>query len=109
MNVKTAYLTFCLLGMIVPYWQFVPWLFENGPDAALFCRELFGTRISAFFGLGVILSALALLAFIRVESVRLGIRRGWLPVVAVLTVGVSLGLPLFLYMREVEMDRPKSQ
>jgi Terpene cyclase DEP1 len=107
MNVKTAYLAFCLLGTIVPYWPFVPWLFENGPDGPLFLRELFANRISAFFGLDVIISALALLVFIRVESVRLGIRRRWLPVAAVLTVGVSLALPLFLYLRELELERRK--
>jgi len=47
----------------------------------------------------------ALLAFTRVESARLGIRRSWLVLVAVLTVGVSLGLPLFLYLRELELER----
>jgi hypothetical protein len=108
MNVKTAYLAFCILGTIVPYWQFVPWLFENGPDGAFFLRELFVNRISAFFGLDVIISALALLVFIRVESIRLGIRRRWLPVAAVLTVGVSLALPLFLYMRELELEQHRS-
>jgi hypothetical protein len=107
MNVKTAYLAFCLVGTIVPYWQFVSWLLENGPDGALFLRELFVNRISAFFGLDVIIVALALLVFIRVEGIRLGIRRRWIPVVAVLTVGVSLALPLFLYMRELELKRRK--
>jgi hypothetical protein len=46
----------------------------------------------------------ALLVFTRIESKRLGIRRRWLVVVAVLTVGVSLGLPLFLYLRELELE-----
>jgi hypothetical protein len=31
--------------------------------------------------------------------------RLWAPVVASLLVGVSLGLPLFLYMREVQATR----
>jgi len=29
----------------------------------------------------------------------------WLPVVAVFAVGVSLGLPLFLYLRQAHLDR----
>jgi hypothetical protein len=53
----------------------------------------------------VIVSAMALLAFTRIESARLGIRRRWLVVVAVLTVGVSLGLPLFLYLRELALEQ----
>jgi len=31
--------------------------------------------------------------------------RLWLPVASVLLVGVSLGLPLFLYLRERELER----
>jgi hypothetical protein len=42
--------------------------------------------------------------FMRVESARLSIRRRWLPVLALLTVGVSLGLPLFLYLREPKLE-----
>ena len=52
----------------------------------------------------VIVSAVALLVFTRIESARLGIRRRWLVVIAVLTVGVSLALPLFLYLRELELE-----
>jgi hypothetical protein len=31
-------------------------------------------------------------------------RRRWLPLVALLTVGVSLALPLFLYLREARQE-----
>jgi hypothetical protein len=65
-------------------------------------------RISAFFGMDVLVSAVVLIAFMRVESARLNIRRRWLPVLAVLTVGVSLGLPMFLYMRELRMEQLQS-
>jgi len=34
------------------------------------------------------------------EGRRLGMKNLWAPVAANLAVGVSLGLPLFLYMRE---------
>jgi len=65
-------------------------------------------RISAFFGMDVLASAVVLVAFMRVESRRLKIPRRWLPVLAVLTVGVSLGLPMFLYMREVRLEQVRS-
>jgi Terpene cyclase DEP1 len=45
-----------------------------------------------------------LVAFTRIESSRVGIRRRWLVVVAVLAVGVSLALPLFLYLRGLETE-----
>jgi hypothetical protein len=105
MKPKTIYLVLCFLGVILPYWEFIPWLFQHGFDPALLLRELFATRISAFFGMDVIVSAIVLLVFIRVESLRLHTRNRWLPVFAVLLVGVSLGLPTFLYMRERELER----
>jgi hypothetical protein len=108
MKPKTLYLALCFAGVLVPYWQFLPWVLQHGLNLPLFARELFANRIGAFFGMDVIVSAVALLAFTRIESARLGIRRRWLVVVAVLTVGVSLGLPLFLYLRELELERKPS-
>ena len=105
MKPKALYLVLCLAGVLLPYWQFLPWLFQHGLNLVLFVRELFATRIGAFFGMDVVVSAVALLAFIRIESTRLRIRRRCLVIVAVLTVGVSLGLPLFLYLRELELER----
>jgi hypothetical protein len=105
MKPKTIYLALCLLGAVLPYWQFVPWVMQHGMNLPLFVRELFANRISAFFGMDVLGSAVALIVFVRVEGARLTIRRRWLPVLAVLTVGVSLGLPLFLYLRELRMEQ----
>jgi hypothetical protein len=107
MKPKTIYLLLCLIGALLPYWQFVPWVFEHGMNLSLFVRELFVNRISAFFGMDVLVSAVVLVVFMRIESTRLNIRRRWLPVLAVLLVGVSLALPLFLYMREARLEQLK--
>jgi hypothetical protein len=53
----------------------------------------------------VFVSAAALLVFSFAEGSRLGVRGRWLPAVAALAVGVSLGLPLFLYMRERRLEQ----
>jgi uncharacterized membrane-anchored protein YitT (DUF2179 family) len=105
MKAKTIYLALCFLGVILPYWQFVPWLMQHGMNLPLFVRELFANRIGSFFGMDVLVSAVVLLVFMRVESAYVKIRGRWLPVLAVLTVGVSLGLPLFLYMRELQLEK----
>src|SRR5262249_653000 len=107
MNLKIVYLTPCGLG-ILPYWQFIPWVAANGLHIPLLVRELFANRISAFFGIDVLVSSLVLLVFMRAEGTRLGIPRRWLPVLALITVGVSLALPLFLYMREMRLESGKS-
>jgi len=106
MKPKTFYLFLCILGVLLPYAEFVPWVFQHGLNLPLFVRELLSTRIGAFFGMDVIVSAVALIVFTRIEGNRLGMRNRWLVLLAVLTVGVSLGLPLFLYLRELESDRP---
>lgn len=105
MKPKTLYLVLCILGLLLPYAEFVPWAVQHGLNLRLFVQELFANRIGAFFGMDVFVSAVALLVFARLESIRLGIGKLWLVVLAVLTVGVSLGLPLFLYLREAELER----
>ena len=105
MKPKTIYLAFCVAGALIPYWQFVPWVMQHGMNLPLFVHELFASRISAFFGMDVLVSAVVLIVFMRIESARLKIARRWLPVLALLTVGVSLALPMFLYMREVRLEQ----
>ncbi len=105
MKPKILYLMLCFAGVLVPYSEFLPWVLHHGLNLGLFARELFANRIGAFFGMDVVVSAVALLVFTRIESARLGVRRRWLVLIAVLTVGVSLGLPLFLYLRELELER----
>jgi hypothetical protein len=100
MVMALLYLLLSLLGFVLPYCKFVPWLMEHGPDVPLMVRELFATRIGAFFGIDVLLAAVTSLAFMRRESKRLGLRGVWMPMAAVCLVGVSCGLPLFLFMRE---------
>ena len=100
MKPKTVYLILCVVGVILPYWQFLPWLAANGMNFPLFFHQLFANRISAFFGVDVLVSAVTLMIFVRRDTPQLPGAARWLPLIAVLTVGVSLALPLFLYLRE---------
>jgi hypothetical protein len=97
---KWIYGVLCVLGIVLPYWQFVPWLMLHGLDAGALVREAAQLRIGAFAWLDVLVSGIALIVFIRHEGQRLAMRRTWMPIVGTLLVGVSLGLPLFLLMRE---------
>ncbi len=55
-------------------------LATHGLKLSLFFQELFADRISAFFGMDVLVSAIVLIVFVRVENCRVAIRRRWLPV-----------------------------
>jgi Terpene cyclase DEP1 len=103
-KLKNVYMFLCVLGLAVPYSQFVPWLHENGMNLGLLVRQLFANQISAFFGLDVLVSSAVLLVFMRVEGRRVRIQARWLAVAALCTVGVSLALPLFLYLRERALE-----
>src|ERR1700737_5034362 len=98
MKLRYLYLFFALIGLILPYSQLVPWIVEHHAlNMPLFIRDLFANRISAFFALDVIVSAVVLILFIQIEGRRLGVRALWLPIIGVLLVGCSLGLPLFFF------------
>jgi hypothetical protein len=104
-KLRYIYLVLALIGLILPYSQFIPWIIENHAlNIPLFMRDLFANRISAFFALDVIVSAIVLLSFIQSEGRRLRMRLLWLPTLGTLFVGVSLGLPLFLYLRQRQFD-----
>ena len=108
MKIRYVYLVLCILGFLLPYSQLVPWVAEHGVFLRLFVHELFANRIAGFFAIDVLVSAIVLCVFVSVEGRRLSMRTRWLPIMATLLVGVSLGLPLFLYLREVELDRTKA-
>ena len=104
MRLRHLYLGLCVLGVILPYSQLIPWVTEHGLDPGLFIRELTQNRLGAFFALDVVVSAVTLWIFVFSEGAATGIRHLWLPIAATLLVGVSFGLPLFLYMRQRRLD-----
>jgi hypothetical protein len=108
MRLRHVYLALCVPGLALPYWKFIPWVMDHGLNLALLFQELFATRIGAFFGLDVVVSAVVLLIFVIIEGQRLRLSFLWLPIVGTLLVGVSLGLPLFLYLRQRQLDAASS-
>ena len=106
MKPRHLYVVFRLLGLVLPYSQFIPWIIEHHAlNISMFMHDLFANRIAAFFALDVIVSAIVLLSFIHNEGRRLRMRFLWLPMLGTVCGGVSFGLPLFLYLRQLELDR----
>jgi hypothetical protein len=103
-NLKRLYLALCVVGTLLPYSQFIAFLREHGLDLSRFFQQLFSTPVSGFFGMDVFVSSLVLWVFVYTEGRRAGVPHLWAPVVANLAVGVSLGLPLFLYQREKQLE-----
>lgn len=104
---KTVYIILCVLGAAVPLAVFVPFALENGLDLGLFVKEMVGTQVASFLSADLILSSLALWVFIYFELRKRTIRYWWLAIIANLGVGLSLGLPLFLLLRELSKEPEK--
>lgn len=102
-----TYLLLCILGLALPYSQFIAFLLKHGLNIHLLLEQLFVNHISAFFGMDVIVSAVVLLVFVFWEGTRLKMRFLWVYVLSTLTIGVSFALPLFLLMRERQIEKQK--
>jgi len=102
---RWVYLSLAVIGAVLPYSQFLPWLAAHGLDLRLFLPELFSGRVSAFFAFDVLVSAAVVVFFICREGAARKLPTLWLPIAATCLVGVSCGLPLFLYLRERQLVR----
>jgi len=103
----TVYIILCVLGAAIPLALFVPFTLDNGLDLGLFVQEMFGTQVASFLSADLIISSFVLWTFIFFELRKRAIRFWWLSIVANLGVGLSLGLPLFLLLREISKEPEK--
>lgn len=97
---RTIYLLLAIVGLVVPYYFLISFLITYGLDARLFLRQLFGTPISTFFAVDLLLSCLVFARYLGQETRRLAMKQTWTCMLALCTVGLSCALPLFLYLRE---------
>ncbi|RXJ89018.1 hypothetical protein CRV01_10380 [Arcobacter sp. CECT 8983] len=102
---KKFYIVLAILGFILPYTQFISWLSVNGLDVVLLFQEIIESKITLFAWIDVIISAIVLIVFILIEGKKQKMNKLWLPIFGTLLVGVSFGLPLFLFMREIQIDK----
>ena len=95
---QATYAAMLVLGLVLPLSQFIPWLDKHGVDLPRFGQELFANRISSFFAWDV-LSAVATLLVLAFVDHELRPAQRWL-VAAGSLLGASVGLPLYLLLRE---------
>lgn len=101
---KTFYLLMMGIGTVVP-WLFFGYFFAtSGFEVVLFLTNLFGNGASGGFASDLLISILIFWVWSFFDSRKLGIERWWLVLPAGFCVGLSLALPLYLYLRE-ERDR----
>ncbi|MCG7409511.1 DUF2834 domain-containing protein [Paenibacillus sp. ACRRX] len=102
---KYFYGVLAFLGLVLPYSQFIPWVVHNGLDLTLLFKAITSTRIGAFAWMDVLVTAIVLMGFILLEGTRKRMKYLWLPIAGTLLVGPSLGLPLFLFLRQLHLEK----
>lgn len=107
MKLKHLYLILAILGFIIPYTAFWPYLSQYDFDIVDFIQQGFATPTNAFLSWDLLLVVFALFVFIISESKKLSIKHFWIPLVCIIFVNAAFGFPLFLYMRELQLEKLK--
>lgn len=108
MNPKRIYILLCVLGFALPYYFLARFVAEHGLRLSILVEQLFASPIALFFAADVIVSSLVLWVFIYHETRKRSIKLWWVCIVANLAVGVSLALPLFLLLREIQVQKQRT-
>ena len=104
MSRKLVYLILAVIGFILPYYFLISFLMTHGLAARLFLNQLFGTPISIFFAVDLLISCLVFMIFLKREAERHAMKYQWVYWISLLTVGLSFALPLFLWAREGRLE-----
>ena len=102
---RKIFLAGAIIGTVLPLAFFAQFIAESGLNGVAFFRQLFQNHASSLIAADVLVSAFVLWVFVFVEGKRLRIKNLWIYVVCTLLVGVSLALPLFLFVREGKLQR----
>ena len=89
----------------MPYSQLIPILIDGNFSFQLMIDQLFVNRISTLFAFDLFITATVFIVFSLYEGFKLKIKHLWLPFIATFLVGASLGFPLFLYLREINLEK----
>ncbi|MDR1045535.1 MAG: DUF2834 domain-containing protein [Candidatus Adiutrix sp.] len=103
------YLGLAFVGAVAPYSFMGQFLLTHGLNIAEFKSQLAASPISSFMGAAFVIASVVTLFFVLGEGRRLKMKGLWLPLLATVAVGVSCGLPLFLYLRDMALDRRKER
>jgi hypothetical protein len=105
MSAKNFYLAMAVIGTVVPWLFFGSFFALNGLDIPLFLKSLFVNGAAGGFSADVLITIVIFWVWSWRDATRHRIARWWLVLPASFCVGLSLALPLYLYLRE----RAKSQ
>ncbi len=96
---RMLYLALAIWGAVHPMYHFVQWFGENGFDLAGMAAAWNVNAAASGLVWDLTIAAIALTVFIVTE---VAVRRNWIALIAIpatFCIGVSCGLPLYLFLR----------
>lgn len=100
MSVKNFYLAMAVIGTVVPWLFFGSFFALHGPDVPVFLQSLFANGAAGGFSADVLISIPIFWIWSWRDAAKYNIARWWLVLPASFFVGLSLALPLYLYIRD---------
>jgi hypothetical protein len=97
---KNLYLALTIVGTVLPLSQFYGFLTEYGLDVQAFVAQLFANKVSAFFAMDFLVTFVVTIVFMEYQRRKQPVKNYWVCYPALFFVGISCGLPLFLYLQE---------
>ncbi|WP_395541851.1 DUF2834 domain-containing protein [Neotabrizicola sp. sgz301269] len=102
MTIRNFYLLMAAVGTVVPWLFFGSFFAQHGFALPLFLQSLFANGPAAGFSADVLISIPIFWLWSWRDAERQNVERWWLVLPASFFVGLSLALPLYLYLREQE-------
>lgn len=102
---RKIYALLTLVGIILPFSQFLLWLTEYGFNVSLFIDQILANSLATFAWLDVIVTVIVIVVMVMNEGKNDKIKRLWIPIIVSFLGGASVGLPLFLYMKQCHLEK----
>ena len=96
---RHVYLILAIIGAIVPMYYFVSWFEEHGYDLGAMVEAWNVNDATTGLTYDLTIAAVALLVWVIAETVRNGRWLNLIAIPATFCIGVSCGLPLYLWLR----------
>jgi len=80
MSKKSVYFVLAILGLVLPYSMFIPWLLEHRLNVQLFFQEFFANGVASTTALDFIMVSVGVIFFIIFENKKLGMKKIYIPI-----------------------------
>lgn len=97
---RNFYLVATIIGTVVPWIFFAQFIGSNSVNLWAFLAGLYANGAAGGFASDIFITAAVFWVWSYLDSQKTGVANWWLVIPATLCVGLSMALPLYLYLRE---------